>query len=214
MDHDPMVTTVAEIKQVRQLAEDISQKTGLPPAQDRHHESRHHPAMLMADVLAKYCDFFSIGTNDLIQYLMAADRGNPNVAYLYQPCDPAVLRAIQAVIQAGARAGIPVGLCGEMASDAMLTPVLLGFGLERFSVSPSAILNTRREISRWSIQEAQEVAEHVLTLETAAEVAAYLAEVAETLNWKQKTRNAAVFCLAFRVYFCLTAFRYLRWRNK
>ena len=134
-------------------------------------------AMLMADVLAKYCDFFSIGTNDLIQYLMAADRGNPNVAYLYQPCDPAVLRAIQAVIQAGARAGIPVGLCGEMASDAMLTPVLLGFGLERFSVSPSAILNTRREISRWSIQEAQEVAEHVLTLETAAEVAAYLAEV-------------------------------------
>ena len=64
-----------------------------------------------------------------------------------------------------------------MASDAMLNPVLLGFGLERFSVSPSAILNTRREISRWSIQEAQEVAEHVLTLETAAEVAAYLAEV-------------------------------------
>ena len=135
-------------------------------------------AALTADALAsRGCAFFSIGTNDLIQYLMAADRGNPNVAYLYQPCDPAVLRAIQAVIQAGARAGIPVGLCGEMASDAMLTPVLLGFGLERFSVSPSAILNTRREISRWSIQEAQEVAEHVLTLETAAEVAAYLAEV-------------------------------------
>ena len=172
----PMVTTVAEIKQVRQLAEDISQKTGLPlPKIGTMIETPS--AMLMADVLAKYCDFFSIGTNDLIQYLMAADRGNPNVAYLYQPCDPAVLRAIQAVIQAGARAGIPVGLCGEMASDAMLTPVLLGFGLERFSVSPSAILNTRREISRWSIQEAQKVAKHVLTLETAAEVAAYLAEV-------------------------------------
>ena len=172
----PMVTTVAEIKQVRALAEDISQKTGLPlPKIGTMIETPS--AMLMADVLAKYCDFFSIGTNDLIQYLMAADRGNPNVAYLYQPCDPAVLRAIQAVIQAGVRAGIPVGLCGEMASDAMLTPVLLGFGLERFSVSPSAILNTRREISRWSIQEAQEVAEHVLTLETAAEVAAYLTEV-------------------------------------
>lgn len=172
----PMVATVAEFKEVRALAEDIAQQTGLPlPKLGTMIETPS--AMLMADVLAKYCDFFSIGTNDLIQYLMAADRGNPNVAYLYQPCDPAVLRAIQAVIQAGVLAGIPVGLCGEMASDAMLTPVLLGFGLERFSVSPSAILNTRREISRWSIQEAQEVAEHVLTLETAAEVAAYLTEV-------------------------------------
>ena len=83
------------------------------------------------------------------------------------------------VIQAGVRAGIPVGLCGEMASDALLIPVLLGFGLERFSVSPSAILNTRREISRWSIQEAQNIADHALTLETAAQVAAYLNQVQE-----------------------------------
>ena len=114
-----------------------------------------------------------------VQDLMAADRGNPNVAYLYQACDPAVLRALRSVIQAGVRAGIPVGLCGEMASDALLIPVLLGFGLERFSVSTSAILNTRREISRWSIQEAQEIADHALTLETAAQVAAYLNQVQE-----------------------------------
>ena len=174
----PMVATVAEFKEVRALAEDIAQQTGLPlPKLGTMIETP--AAMLMADVLAKYCDFFSIGTNDLIQYLMAADRGNPNVAYLYQACDPAVLRALRSVIQAGVRAGIPVGLCGEMASDALLIPVLLGFGLERFSVNPSAILNTRREISRWSIQEAQEIAEHALTLETAAEVAEYLNQVQE-----------------------------------
>ena len=174
----PMVATVTEFKEVRALAEDIAQQTGLPlPKLGTMIETP--AAMLMADVLAKYCDFFSIGTNDLIQYLMAADRGNPNVAYLYQACDPAVLRALRSVIQAGVRAGIPVGLCGEMASDALLIPVLLGFGLERFSVSPSAILNTRREISRWSIQEAQNIADHALTLETAAEVAAYLNQVQE-----------------------------------
>ncbi len=174
----PMVATVTEFKEVRALAEDIAQQTGLPlPKLGTMIETP--AAMLMADVLAKYCDFFSIGTNDLIQYLMAADRGNPNVAYLYQACDPAVLRALRSVIQAGVRAGIPVGLCGEMASDALLIPVLLGFGLERFSVSTSAILNTRREISRWSIQEAQEIADHALTLETAAQVAAYLNQVQE-----------------------------------
>lgn len=174
----PMVATVTEFKEVRALAEDIAKETGLPlPKLGTMIETP--AAMLMADVLAKYCDFFSIGTNDLIQYLMAADRGNPNVAYLYQACDPAVLRALRSVIQAGVRAGIPVGLCGEMASDALLIPVLLGFGLERFSVSPSAILNTRREISRWSLQEAQEIAEHALTLETAAEVTAYLNQVQE-----------------------------------
>ena len=174
----PMVATVTEFKEVRALAEDIAQQTGLPlPKLGTMIETP--AAMLMADVLAKYCDFFSIGTNDLIQYLMAADRGNPNVAYLYQACDPAVLRALRSVIQAGVQAGIPVGLCGEMASDALLIPVLLGFGLERFSVNPSAILNTRREISRWSIQEAQEIAEHALTLETAAEVAEYLNQVQE-----------------------------------
>lgn len=174
----PMVATVTEFQQVRALAEDIAQQTGLPlPKLGTMIETP--AAMLMADVLAKYCDFFSIGTNDLIQYLMAADRGNPNVAYLYQACDPAVLRALRSVIQAGVQAGIPVGLCGEMASDALLIPVLLGFGLERFSVNPSAILNTRREISRWSIQEAQEIAEHALTLENAAEVAEYLNQVQE-----------------------------------
>lgn len=174
----PMVATVTEFKEVRALAEDIAKETGLPlPKLGTMIETP--AAMLMADVLAKYCDFFSIGTNDLIQYLMAADRGNPNVAYLYQACDPAVLRALRSVIQAGVRAGIPVGLCGEMASDALLIPVLLGFGLERFSVSPSAILNTRREISRWSLQEAQEIAEHALTLETAAQVAEYLNQVQE-----------------------------------
>ena len=172
----PMVATVQEVQQVRALAENICQETGLPmPKIGTMIETP--AAMLMADTLANYCDFFSIGTNDLIQYIMAADRGNQKVAYLYHACDPAVLRALQGIIQAGTRAGIPVGLCGEAASDPLLIPVLLGFGLEKFSVTPAAALKTRREISLWSIAEAQEVARHALTLETAAEVEAYLTQM-------------------------------------
>lgn len=172
----PMVATVREVQQVRALAEDICQETGLPmPKIGTMIETP--AAMLMADTLAKHCDFFSIGTNDLIQYIMAADRGNQKVAYLYRACDPAVLRALHGIIQAGVRAEIPVGLCGEAASDPLLLPVLLGFGLEKFSVTPAAALKTRRALSLWSVTEAQEVARHVLTLETAEDVEAYLTKV-------------------------------------
>lgn len=104
----PMVATVTEFKEVRALAEDIAQQTGLPlPKLGTMIETP--AAMLMADVLAKYCDFFSIGTNDLIQYLMAADRGNPNVAYLYQACDPAVLRALRSAHPGRRPSGHPGG---------------------------------------------------------------------------------------------------------
>ena len=97
-------------------------------------------AFIMAPVLAKYCDFFSIGTNDLTQYIMAADRGNSNVAYLYNTYDPAVLHALEAIIKAGKEAGIPVGMCGEAAADPMLIPLLISYGLDEFSVAPTSPL--------------------------------------------------------------------------
>ena len=131
----------------------------------------------MADTLAKYCDFFSIGTNDLTQYIMAADRGNSDVAYLYNTYDPAVLRALKGIIGAAVDAGIPVGMCGEAAADPMLIPLLLSFGLEEFSVSPTSVLRTRREISVWSTEEADAVAEKALAFETAEEVEEYLKSI-------------------------------------
>lgn len=172
----PMVTTADEIRTVRGLAEEICRETGLPMPQIGV-MIETPAAFIMADVMAKYSDFFSIGTNDLTQYIMAADRGNSSVAYLCKACDPAVLRALRGVISAGVRAGIPVGMCGEAAADPLLIPVLIGLGLEEFSVTPGAVLKTRYEISRWSMAAAWKVAEHALTLETAGEVEEYLREV-------------------------------------
>jgi phosphotransferase system enzyme I (PtsI) len=131
-------------------------------------------AFVIADVLAKYCDFFSIGTNDLTQYIMACDRGNSNVAYLYKAYDPAVLRAIRRIIESGIDAGIPVGMCGEAAADPLLIPMLISFGLEEFSVSPTSVLKTRSEIARWSKAEADRITDDVMALETAGEVYDYL----------------------------------------
>ena len=172
----PMVTSVGEIKKVRELAEEIAAETGLGlPKIGTMIETP--AAFIMADTLAKYCDFFSIGTNDLTQYIMAADRGNSDVAYLYNTYDPAVLRALKGIIGAAVDAGIPIGMCGEAAADPMLIPLLLSFGLEEFSVSPTSVLRTRREISVWSTEEADAVAEKALSFETAEEVEEYLKSI-------------------------------------
>ena len=124
-------------------------------------------ASLVADLLARESDFFSIGTNDLTQYTMAADRGNPQVAYLNKPYDPAVLRSIRHIIRCAKNAGIPVGMCGEAAADPLLIPLLLDFGLEEFSVSPTSVLATRYQISKWTKESAASVAKEVMNLETA-----------------------------------------------
>lgn len=134
-------------------------------------------AALMADVFAKEVAFFSIGTNDLTQYTQAADRGNADVAYLYDTCYPAVLRSIRNIITAGSEAGIMVGMCGEAAADPLLIPLLLSFGLKEFSVASSSILATRKAISLWTMDEADAVTAHAMTLTTAAEVKDYLESV-------------------------------------
>ncbi|QHA35961.1 phosphoenolpyruvate--protein phosphotransferase [Rossellomorea marisflavi] len=121
---------------------------------------------VMADVFAKEVDFFSIGTNDLIQYTMAADRMNERVSYLYQPYNPAILRLVKMVIDAAHKEGKWAGMCGEMAGDEIAVPILLGLGLDEFSMSASSILRARSQISNLSKAEMKEMAEHVLTLDT------------------------------------------------
>ena len=157
----PMVTTVAEIKQVRQLAEGISQKTGLPlPKIGTMIETPS--AMLMADVLAKYCDFFSIGTNDLIHYLMAIDRNNLHVGYLNEALHPAVVRSLKRIIDSAHREGIGVSVCGELAADPYGLALLLGMGVDTLSASPRFVPGMKHMIRRLDAQTCMDMAHSVL----------------------------------------------------
>jgi phosphotransferase system enzyme I (PtsI) len=131
-------------------------------------------AALMANILAKHVDFFSIGTNDLIQYMCAVDRLNEQVHELYDPYNPGVLRLIAQVIHAGNAAGIEVGMCGEMASNELLTELLLGLGLTHFSMAPSSILKIRKKICSSNFKEAQKVAKEVLNIDSSTEIKKFL----------------------------------------
>jgi phosphoenolpyruvate-protein phosphotransferase (PTS system enzyme I) len=125
---------------------------------------------LIADQFAKEVDFFSIGTNDLIQYTMAADRMNERVSYLYQPYNPAILRLVKMVIDAAHREGKWAGMCGEMAGDELAIPLLLGLGLDKFSMSATSILKARSQILQLRKQEMAELVEKALQMSTVSEV--------------------------------------------
>ncbi|MED5076678.1 phosphoenolpyruvate--protein phosphotransferase [Geobacillus stearothermophilus] len=131
-------------------------------------------AAVIADQFAKEVDFFSIGTNDLIQYTMAADRMNERVAYLYQPYNPAILRLISHVIDAAHREGKWVGMCGEMAGDPIAIPILLALGLDEFSMSATSILPARAQLKQLAKEEAARIKETVLSLGTAEEVVSFV----------------------------------------
>ncbi|MDQ0229505.1 phosphoenolpyruvate--protein phosphotransferase [Metabacillus malikii] len=131
---------------------------------------------VMADQFAKEVDFFSIGTNDLIQYTMAADRMNERVSYLYQPYNPAILRLVSMVIDAAHKEGKWAGMCGEMAGDPIAIPLLLGLGLDEFSMSATSILPARTQIKGLSKAEAQSFKEKVLAMTTTEEVVAFVKE--------------------------------------
>jgi phosphotransferase system enzyme I (PtsI) len=131
-------------------------------------------AVTLADLLTQYADFFSIGTNDLIQYALAIDRVNQQVADMYQPLHPAVLRMVREVVQAGRQAGISVAMCGEMAGDPLYIPVLLGLGVEEFSMNAMAIPVVKRVIRMTSLESAKEIAQKALLLHTVEEVNDYV----------------------------------------
>ncbi len=135
-------------------------------------------AAVIADLLAEEADFFSIGTNDLTGYTMCADRGNDKVRYLYSTYNPAVLRSIRRVIEAGNEAGIMVGMCGEAAADPTLVPMWIAFGLGEYSVSATSVLATRKTISLWTKEDACALADKAMQLKTASEVYQLLQESA------------------------------------
>ena len=179
----PLVTAVGEVRRVRELLE--SAKAELRTENIKFNEKipvgvmiETPAAAMTADLLAKEADFFSIGTNDLTQYAMAVDRGNSKVSALYSHYNPAVLRLIKQTADAANRAGIPVGMCGEAAGDKAFIPLLIAFGLHEFSVTPAAVLPTRKTVSLWSKTDADALAERILTLDSAEEVAAALEEAA------------------------------------
>ena len=133
-------------------------------------------AALIADLLADEADFFAIGTNDLIQYSLAIDRANENVSYLYEPLHPALLRLIKMVIDAGKKANIPVSMCGEMASDPIFAIVLLGLGLENFSMNPSSIPVIKNVIRSVRYKDCRRIADMVMQKRTAQEIEEFVIE--------------------------------------
>lgn len=164
----PMIATVQEFVKAKEILEE--EKTKLIKAGVQVSDSIQvgmmieiPAAAILADQFAKKVDFFSIGTNDLIQYTMAADRMNERVSYLYQPYNPSVLRLINMVIQAAHKEGKWVGMCGEMAGETTAVPLLLGMGLDEFSMSATSILKVRYLLSKLSYQEMQQLAEKALT---------------------------------------------------
>lgn len=177
----PLVTCIEEYREAKALIEEL--KAELDAAGIAYNKDiqvgimvETAAASLIADIFAKEVDFFSIGTNDLTQYTMSVDRGNEKVSYLYSTFNPAVLRSIKRIIACGREEGIMVGMCGEAASDPMMIPLLLAFGLNEFSMSASAILYSRKLITNYSTEELQAVADKAMSFATTKEVEDYMKE--------------------------------------
>ncbi|EAC3827856.1 phosphoenolpyruvate--protein phosphotransferase [Listeria monocytogenes] len=171
----PMIATVNEFRQARDIL--LDEKAKLKAVGTEVSDSIELGIMIeipaaavLADQFAKEVDFFSIGTNDLIQYTMAADRMNERVSYLYQPYNPSILRLVKMVIDASHKEGKWTGMCGEMAGDQTAVPLLLGLGLDEFSMSASSILKSRSLIKRLDQSEMVKLAEEALNKSTAEEV--------------------------------------------
>ncbi|MEX3616771.1 phosphoenolpyruvate--protein phosphotransferase [Paenibacillus glucanolyticus] len=171
----PMIATLSEFREAKALLEEEKAKLvseGTPVSEEIQLGIMVEipSTAVLADQFAKEVDFFSIGTNDLIQYTMAADRMNERVAYLYQPYNPAILRLVKMVIDAAHREGRWVGMCGEMAGDSTAIPILLGLGLDEFSMSATSILPARSQIGKLSRGDMQALAAKALEMGTAEEV--------------------------------------------
>lgn len=180
----PMVATLDELRSAKALLEEC--RVELKEATIKYSSTLkvgimvEIPAVaILADRFAKEVDFFSIGTNDLIQYSFAADRMNQKVSYLYQPYNPSLLRLIKMVIDASHKEGIWTGMCGEMAGDQIAAPILLGLGLDEFSMSATSILQTRHLFSKLSYIEMKAMAEKCLSMDTHKDVKTFVENTLE-----------------------------------
>lgn len=175
----PLVSAKAELRAARVLIDEVMAEL--------RHEGRAFAAdvqigmmvevpsaVVMADIFAREVDFFAIGTNDLIQYSLAIDRGNQYVAHLYEPFHPAVLRMIYQTVQAARQGGIPVSLCGEMAGDLLCAPLLIGFGVDELSMRPAMISQVKRLLRHVSVEDLRQLSAQVLRCEDSEQVRALL----------------------------------------
>lgn len=183
----PMIATLGEFRQAKAILEEEKQellKNGVSVSD--HIEVgimvEIPSTAVMADTFAKEVDFFSIGTNDLIQYTMAADRMNEQVSYLYQPYNPAILRLVKMVVDAAHKEGKWAGMCGEMAGDEVAIPLLLGLGLDEFSMSATSILKARSLITKLSQSEMESLAVSVLAMDTNDAVKAAVEDAVAKFN--------------------------------
>jgi phosphotransferase system enzyme I (PtsI) len=171
----PLISGIAELRAaqsvLREVQADLHRKRiPFDPAMPVGIMMEIPSAVAVADLLAREVDFFSIGTNDLIQYTLAIDRVNEHVAYLYDPLDPAVLRFIKTIVDAGHQAGIPVSICGEMAGEPLYIPLLLGFQLDSLSMNPQAVPRVKNLIRRSRASECKEFLHRALGMATAREI--------------------------------------------
>lgn len=178
----PMIATVGEFKEAKACYEEakaelVAEGVKIGDKIEVGCMIEIPAAAVLADQLSKYADFFSIGTNDLIQYSMAADRMSEPVSYLYQPLNPSILRLVKMTIDGAHKNGKWCGMCGEMAGDELAAPVLLGLGLDEFSMSATSILRARKMITGLSYAEMQDLASKAVEMDTAEEVTALIESV-------------------------------------
>ncbi|CCQ93544.1 PEP-protein phosphotransferase of PTS system (enzyme I) [[Clostridium] ultunense Esp] len=177
----PMISSIKEIRDAKKILEEVKEelrKENIPFNEDIEVGIMVEiPSVAVhSDIFAKEVDFFSIGTNDLIQYTLAVDRGNQDISYLYNQYHPAVLKLIKMTIENGHKAGIWVGMCGEAAGDEKLIPLLLAMGLDEFSMNPSSILKARYIINNISKKEIEPMLDEILSLPTAEDVEKFIDE--------------------------------------
>ncbi len=175
----PMISCVEEVRQIKKIMEDVKkelqkEKKEFDPDLEIGIMVEVPSSATIADLLAKEVQFFSIGTNDLIQYLLAIDRVNEQVSYLYEPLHPAVLRLLRRIIDSAHDNGIPVAMCGEMAGEPIYIPILLGLGIDELSMNPIAILAAKKVLRSLEFKQCKMVVDKLFEFSTAAEIKDFL----------------------------------------
>jgi phosphotransferase system enzyme I (PtsI) len=176
----PMISGVEELRQAKALLEDCKREVG-----EKNSGKMEVGAMIeipsaaiSADTLARHVDFFSIGTNDLIQYTIAVDRVNERIAHLYEPTHPAVLRLLKIIANAAHAHNIWVGVCGEMARDVALIPLLIGLGMDELSVGATSVPRVKMAVQSLAVPECQQLVAEALNLQTSSEILARCMDLA------------------------------------